>query len=57
MSEELTALIAYIDLLESQSFEGWSSDAEGGYRTACGSIRYKAEKIAEGHVDMLSMEK
>lgn len=37
-------LIEYIELLESQSFDGWTPDEENSYLTACDSIKDKTKQ-------------
>jgi len=38
-------IIYYIELLEGNSFEGWSEDAKVGYLTACYSIKEFVKNI------------
>jgi adenylyl- and sulfurtransferase ThiI len=40
-----TDVLKYIELLEDESFAGWSVDEEKGYRTACISITKKIKEL------------
>jgi hypothetical protein len=40
-----TDILKYIELLENNSFAGWTEDEEKGYRTACESIAEKIKKL------------
>jgi hypothetical protein len=41
----MNELIKYIELLESESFAGWTCEEINGYLTACKSIKEKAKEI------------
>ena len=49
--DNLKTLIKDINVLEHESFAGWSQEAIEGYLTACSSIKNKAETLLQNSVN------